>query len=521
MTFRYSPLKILYDICDIFKSNFFFILFVFIINFNSTSTFMLIVKIIISLVITVSLFLRIKETFFTTIFIKSDGFHIHTGIFSKSEQLIPRDKIENVQSSSTVLHRLFSAQQMTLETGDASTDVSLKFIRPSQVHLFAAYEGTPHIHAEKKQLERADELLLHNEEKSTEKEAAVLSSMSKEAILYTPSTFDLLKASCLSFSFLAVIPILIKFISELKLDEKMDWQQISSTLPLWGIALIIVALIVIAVSIGVIKTFKRYYRYTISMDQERIYIRQGVISNQRLSIRKEKVQAVIYSQTTYQKLLGVVTIKLLSAGEISSSNNQQINEFFPYLPMKQAAALVEQMLPNYGKQTSTYKPVKGAKWFIVVRIPYLALVVAAIGFWKPIFFIFGGIVFVLTYIYRIQQYRNSSLTFHQASIQLQTGGFTTETLVTKRAKLLELSFEQSPLQRLAQAQTIKITNRAHPVQVTSLEDFHLALTPKLKRWFEQRNEDVVIDPASQPNALKHQVVRKLLKQLKAIKKDFE
>ena len=150
---------------------------------------------------------------------------------------------------------------------------------------------------------------------------------------------------------------------------------------------------------------------------------------------------------------------------------------------------------------------------IWLRPPIFAAIVAVIGFWKPIFFVFGALVFILTYISRILQYRNTAFKLEDTHVQLRTGGFTVETLVTKRAKLLELKFERSLLQRMRGVMSVNVTNRAQPIHVTTLLDIDSSLQPMITTWFEARTNDVAIDPHSQDGSLKQDAIALLLRAL--------
>ncbi len=127
MTFRYSKLKIFYDLLDLIKSNL-FILFILFLNAGSNSMFMNIVQWGAIAVFGFSFLFRIYETLFTKVVFAEDGIHIHKGLFSKSEQFIPREKFENVQTKANVLQRLFGVQSITMETGEATSDVTLEFV---------------------------------------------------------------------------------------------------------------------------------------------------------------------------------------------------------------------------------------------------------------------------------------------------------------------------------------------------------------------------------------------------------
>ncbi|WP_143415932.1 PH domain-containing protein [Geobacillus sp. E263] len=480
MTFRYSKLKIFYDLLDLIKSNL-FILFILFLNSGSNSMFMNIVQWGAIAVFGFSFLFRIYETLFTKVVFAEDGIHIHKGLFSKSEQFIPREKFENVQTKANVLQRLFGVQSITMETGEATSDVTLEFVN-------------------KVDCIKIEDYVLRNGNQEQHAEEAI--NESERQILFTTTIRDILKASLLSFSFLAIIPIGLNIWSDVHPEKYINVDKVMSHLSGWLLILLVLLAVLAAVGIGVFKTFNSYYQYTISMDNERIYVQKGWLSKQSFSIRKDKVQAVIYKQNGYQKLLGVTTIKLISAGEILPSEDQNLNEFFPYLPTEKAHELIAIMLPEFQLRSMTHYASPKAKKLIWLRPPIFASLVAAIGFWKPIFFVFGAIVLVFTYINRIREYRNTAFKLEDAHVQLRSGAFTVETLVTKRAKLLELQFERSLLQRIFDVMSVKLTNRAHPVHVTTLLDIDSSLQPLITSWFEARTKDVEIDPHSQYDSLK-------------------
>ena len=490
MTFKYPKVKIVYDVLDIIKSNIFLFIMLFVLNFNNDSMFIIGVRFVLIAIVTLSLLGRLKELFFTKVVFATDGVHVYTGMFSKSERFVPREKFENVQTATSVLQRLFGANTITMETGDVTGDVTLKFVK--------------HVDREK-----IEEYVL-----STSDVATVLQQEDDRAVLFTPTVPDLLKASLTSFSFLAIIPIVLNIWSDLQLEKFVNVEAIK--IPLWLTITLILLAVAVALGIGILRTFNSYYQYKISMDDERIYVQIGWLSKQSLSIRKEKVQAVIYKQSWYQKLLRVTTIRLISTGEIMTSGDQQINEFFPYLPTAKADELIATMLPQFTRQSMTHRASKKAKKLIWLRPPIFALVVALLGLWQEIFYVVGAVVFVLTYVNRILAYKNLAFTLHEQHALVQSGAFTVETLVTKRPKLIEMEFERSLLQRKTGVMTMKIANRAQPIHVTALKDIDAELQKELMTWFEQRVKEVQIDLKSKDSALKNEVAVRLVNTLKKL-----
>lgn len=488
MTFKYPKVKIAYDLLDITKSNLLLFIILFVLN-NNPSTFMNVLRYVLVIILTFTLLSRLKEVFFTKVVFAADGVREYTGMFSKSERYIPREKFENIQTSTKFLQRLFRANTVIMETGDATGDVTFNFVKRAELEKIKAY------------------VLSKNEITNV-----LLEQDDEEAVLFTPTMQDITKASLTSFSFLAIIPIAINVWTDFKLDNYVDVD--AEKLPLWLTIVLILLAIIAALGIGLMRTFNNYYQYKISMDGERIYVQKGWLSKQSFSIRKEKVQAVIFKQSFYQKLLRVMTIRLISTGVVMTSDEHQINEFFPYIPVEKADELMATMLPQLTRKEVTHRASKKAGKLIWLRPPIFAIIVALLGLLHWIFYVLGSVVFVLTYVNRILAYKNLAFSLQEEHVQVTSGAFTVETLVTTRAKLIELDFESSILQRKTGVLTVKISNRAQPIHVTELKDIDAELQKELLIWFEQRAKEVRIDPKTKEGALKKDVVVQLIAALK-------
>ncbi|MGG2954872.1 PH domain-containing protein [Geobacillus stearothermophilus] len=232
MTFRYSKLKLFYDMLDLIKNNL-FILFILFLNAGSNSMFMNIVQWGAIAVFGFSFLFRIYETLFTKVVFAEDGIHIHKGLFSKSEQFIPREKFENVQTQANVLQRLFGVQSITMETGEATSDVTLKFVSKADCIKIGDY-------------------VLRNG--NQEKQVGEAIHVSERQVLFTTTIRDILKASLLSFSFLAIIPIGLNIWSDVHPEKYINVDTVMSHLSGWLLILLVLLAVFAAVGIGVFKT---------------------------------------------------------------------------------------------------------------------------------------------------------------------------------------------------------------------------------------------------------------------------
>ena len=70
-------------------------------------------------------------------------------------------------------------------------------------------------------------------------------------------------------------------------------------------------------------------------------------------------------------------------------------------------------------------------------------------------------------------------------IQIQTGAFSTELFLTKRAKVDELEVDQSWIEQKLGLASIRITTRAKPIHVSHLEHLPKETAFTFYRWYKQ------------------------------------
>lgn len=123
-----------------------------------------------------------------------------------------------------------------------------------------------------------------------------------------------------------------------------------------------------------------------------------------------------------------------------------------------------------------------------------------------------------TYVSRYLAYKQLAFLVNEQHIEVKTGSFTVETLVTKRPKLIELEFSNSAMQRCFHIMDVNLVSRAQPIRLSKLQDIDAALYPLMTEWFEACKFDVRMDERFQDGALKKSAVIHFVKVLKTIEK---
>lgn len=487
---KLHPLKILLDIWKLIKENAFFFVLLFIINFNSEKTYIKVFQVIFIVYVFVRLLWILLDWFTSKYEIKENTIHIQSGVFSKSYRTVPFSKVQNIQRRTTIIHKLFRVTSMTLETATAGDESSVT------IDILLRKEAD--------QLEqqinrvRAGELLVNEELEENrldqQEEPKFVAPVAEEkTVHFTPTTKDLMKASFISLSFFILIPIFFKLdeIFQIETFAKDFFEVISKSW--WIISFVSVVLILLSIGIGMVRTFMKYGKYEISSDSQSIYIKKGVLDESAFSIQKEKVQAVVITQSLMKRLLGLAEVQLISAGR-TDFEEMETNSLYPFLPVQRAYDMIEEILPAYHVEVNMERLTKKALWVRMIRHSLFWLIVTvAVLYFKPSFWYIPVELTAFAYLVKILNYINSRYRITEEFIQMKTGAFNTNLFITKRSKVIEIEVTQTKLQRMFELATINTVNRSKPIHHEELDDLPVEVADEFYTWYVARRNEILIE----------------------------
>ena len=508
---RLHPLKILASIISFIKGSFVIIIYLFFIS-DKESTIAFYGRWAFALFVIISFIQMILQWWSTKYELKTRSIHISKGVFKKKSNSIPLERVQNVQTSTPWYFKPFSVTSLTLVTSATDEDASVKLEAVKKEEAEKIENQVLTLRKESAQVKIGDACPIH--EQALEKQSRILSGdmsdaymqleTSERTVHFRPSRKDLLKASFLSLSFLALIPIIATIINNAEdiFNWKMDVEEVYVFIAdSWLlIGTVIILFLVIAVGFGITRTFLKYGKYEIASDHERIYIKRGTLSEQSFSIRKENVQGIQLNQNPFKKLLKLTEVKLVSAVN-DDDDGEEINTLYPFLPTNRAFGLIEELLPGFQVENRMNKLPKQALYVKLLRFPFVWLIITGILFWwKPAIFGWSStwiyvviILLISTYAMRALRFKNSRYLINDGFIQFKVGGLWSETFITKRKKVIEIEVEQSFLQRKFGVATIKTVNRTNPVHHEEMQDIPVDASNEFIHWYHERSKEITTE----------------------------
>lgn len=500
---RMHPGRIVLSLYELIKNSAVVFLFLFILRGGSDAGWVIAGRWIFIAAIIITIVNILLSWWRTTYRLETDSVQIDSGIFIRQHRNLPFRRVQNVNRQVPAVLRLFGLTSLTLETGADGEDSSVKFAAVTKAEADRIEEALDGYRSAR--MEPAQEG--HSAE-STEDQPL---PDKVRTVHFTPELKDVLKASFLSFSFIALIPILATLYSSIDDFFDLDSRAAGAFSFLTGSGLILAVTIMLfalaAIGFGIIRTYLKYGKYEISSDDERIYIRRGVLTEHSLSVRKKNVQAVQISETPIKRLLGLAEAKLVTVGSFEGSL-EDISSLYPFLRKKRAVELIGELLPDIHLEEEMNRLPKAALTVRLLRFPWVAVIgTIVLYFWRPEFPfvpdwpVLVVALFMLTYLLRYFDYRNTRYTINGSLVQFRKGGLWRDTFVTKREKVIEASASQSWLQKRFGVASVGTTNRSKPVHVEELNDLPESAAEQFNRWYTERKPELV-QPVEEGHAWK-------------------
>ncbi|WP_235988970.1 PH domain-containing protein [Aquibacillus kalidii] len=504
---RYHPLTILYRIYQFVKNNLIIALLLFVIKRDSDFWLFEYGRYAFLVIVVWRLIYIVWSWFYETYEWEERTFYLKEGIFTKNTSSIPFSKIQNVTRQTTIFHKVFRLTSITFETAMDGVDDAITFEVVSKKHadfLLKLVEV---------QTTEPDETNLKENQEGTELDGSesdvenpdpkIKQDNESKVVHFTPTKRDLWKASFLSFSYLAFIPLLGGLFDEIQsflpeekeLDGLLD-QFLASK---WLILLLVVVGVAIAVAIGVTRTMIRYGKYEISSNNTHIFINRGVLNESYFSIEKQKVQGLEITQSFLKRIVGLAEVKLVSSVNPNSEQSAvDVNSLYPFLPMNQAHELIQQLLPGYHVESGMKRLPRKSLWIKLLRPSWFwLLATGALFYFKPRVFglesawwIISVILFVWIYINRILDYVHTQYLVTNDQLQWRRGGLTSRLFITKRQKVIEMSISQSFVQKKFHVASLSTVNRSSPIHVEGIEDVPVEFATSFHNWYLERHDEV-------------------------------
>lgn len=248
-----------------------------------------------------------------------DALVVRGGVFQRFERVIPRARIQSIDTVERLRHRLFGMVELRVETlGGGETEGKL----PGITHAEAL---------------RIREHLLP---------ATVADRVREVPPLVRLTAGDLL-LSGLTGGRVAVVGILLGMLTDVLPDDLTFKRFSDSELTALALAGLIVAVVAVVLVISLVATVLVYWGFTVRREGDRLVIERGLLERRRAVVPLKRVQAWRIEQNLIRRVLGLATVTVKVAGYAGQSQEVQVSSvLLPLGRRARAVELVSGLLPD-------------------------------------------------------------------------------------------------------------------------------------------------------------------------------
>lgn len=498
-----------------------------IINFIKSSLFLIVlllvkmsdIRVLLGVLAVVSItIIYIVLSWRKIIFYIKDGMLVsEKGIISKSKQEIPFHKINTIDSTQSVLDRIFEVYTLKIDTGSVGLEKSefkviVKYesleqlrntILGSTEEEFTHQHSGEHIKAnfqhsnlqnydglEEKHILDNNNLYgnvqapdthdnsdldmkigtkpqgLHNKLDKKEEPINKKVITGKEIFKYAVTKSKILWSIGVFFAmynslddivrhFDMKIPYIYKYINLNSIQTK------SVFILILGLIVFMAFIYMVMVIGSVIFEMIRLNNFTVETYRDKISISYGALDKKKYSFKLNKIYGIKYKQSMLQQLMKIGTIELVTIGYGDEKDEKAI--LYPIVHKKSKDKFIRNVLPDMIFKGDRKVPPKKSKirfiirnfiiWTVIILPIYILLKIVPINI-KLTIVIF---ISVLVLIYSLLDYKNTSLGTSKDVLIVSRGGFTKVTTTIRESNMQSITKKQSSFQKKAGISTYIIS----------------------------------------------------------------
>ncbi|MDZ7688730.1 MAG: PH domain-containing protein [Halobacteriales archaeon] len=240
--------------------------------------------------------------------ITGDTFDIRSGVISRRNREIPLRRVQNVDVTENVIHRLIGIAQVNIETaGGDQSEAMLRYVGAEK-----AREIQRDVRRRKKELSGEETVELEEEEDRSKK-------------LYEISGRELLLLSTFSIDFrlVAFAFFVLSFVPPERLGVLEGISVTIAALPIAVLGLL-VALVLWIIGFGT--SFSRYYGFVLTRIDDTLGYERGLFNRYSGSIPLDKIQTFTLDENVLKRRFDYSTLGVETAGYSPTQSRQQGSE---------------------------------------------------------------------------------------------------------------------------------------------------------------------------------------------------
>ncbi|HLR67318.1 PH domain-containing protein [Virgibacillus alimentarius] len=405
--------------------------------------------------------------------VENEELRIEYGIFIRNKRYISKNRIQSIDLTAGVVHRLFRLVQVQIETAGGGTDAE----------------------ASLKAVKRVDGERLREALKITEIQVPVQAGES-----INPSRHVMLKNLFIAGSTSGSVGVILalfafsfakieQFIPDRIFESTIEWLIGLSILFLFGLSLVILLFLWL---LGIAGTIIKYGNFTIKKNNDELFITRGLLEKKQITIPLKRIQAVGIEENLIRQPLGYVSIFAEIAGGSMEKGEDFSTILFPIMKASEVDEFLQQFLPAYRAESNKVAPLpKRAAKFYLLRVSSLFIFgVIGMAYFLPSFVWVAVVLLALSLLLGFLRYRDGGYRLEGKCLTIRYRGISRRTVSMYQKRIQSLEKKQHKIQKIQKLATMKLSiiGTGGSGRHYALEHMDNEQANRLAGWYSFRNE---------------------------------
>ncbi|MGM7703605.1 PH domain-containing protein [Pseudalkalibacillus sp. Hm43] len=377
-----------------------------------------------------------------TYHIEGEELKIEHGVFIRKKRYIPKKRIQSIDYTQGILHRIFNVVKVNIETagGGVGAEASLSAINKSDA-------------------DRLTALLRDHGTGQNEEEAEVQQTEELPAYTYTLSLKDLIIAASTSGGLSVTLPLVGTFGSQLDALIPEDF-YVTAFNWLSGFSWVIIAAmaffsVFIAWFISFMGVILKYANFQLKRYEDRIVITRGLLEKRELTFPLQRVQGVRVVENVLRQPFGYSTVHVESAG----GAGPEVGVSAMLLPIIKRSRLndeLKKILPGYELPSNMHALPKRSLRRYLIRAVLPSVILIPAFWWLPSnLWILLLLPIAVLALFGILRYKDGKWLVEEKTFYMQSRFFSRSLLITEKRRMQDFEVMESFFQRRKRLATMK------------------------------------------------------------------
>lgn len=377
---------------------------------------------------------------------------IEYGILIRKKRYISKNRIQSIDLSAGVIHRLFNLVSVQIETAGsgADADASLEAIKRSEGEWLRDVLKQPD---DPENISTADEA-----------EAMAVTAGPSEKISFK----RLFLAGSTSGSIGVIFGFAAYIVSQIEqflpasffdrfFTSAVGWAVGTSVLLLIGLVLFCLLILWL---VGIAGTMIKYGNFTITRNGDELFISRGLLEKKQLTIPLGRIQAVGIRESILRQPLGYATVYAEIAGGSLDKSEDFSTVLFPIMKRDEIRPFLEKLLPDY-KLVTTYTlsslPRRACVFYVWRAVWPFLLAMFAVWYFFPPFAWIPLIPLIASALFGFLRYKDAGIYVNAHQLVIRTRGFSRNTVILYHKRIQAFEKKQHKLQKIIRLATVKLS----------------------------------------------------------------